>query len=163
MLGKRILTSSLNCLVRSSPWSLAMAAFVDHYEALGSLGMCLLHLNCSFGSMHQDNLPFPCPFFQWTCTNMQLEMHFAEPVAVVVPVRCWAATLLPLLPNSSVCASLWRSMNFQTAFYRSKVSCSFFFTWCLEAYHEKLREYHPDKRPESRGETGARAAWIYWC
>lgn len=24
------------------------------------------------------------------------------------------------------------------------------------AYHEKLREYHPDKRPESRGETGAR-------
>ncbi len=29
-----------------------------------------------------------------------------------------------------------------------------------QAYHEKLREYHPDKRPESRGETGARAAWI---
>mmetsp|Transcript_39534 Transcript_39534/g.91387 ORF Transcript_39534/g.91387 Transcript_39534/m.91387 type:complete len:377 (-) Transcript_39534:92-1222(-) len=24
------------------------------------------------------------------------------------------------------------------------------------AYHEKLREYHPDKRPESRGETGGR-------
>jgi len=24
------------------------------------------------------------------------------------------------------------------------------------AYHEKLREYHPDKRPESRGDTGAR-------
>jgi len=24
------------------------------------------------------------------------------------------------------------------------------------AYHEKLREFHPDKRPESRGETGAR-------
>lgn len=29
-----------------------------------------------------------------------------------------------------------------------------------QAYHEKLREYHPDKRPESRGDTGARAAWI---
>ena len=25
-----------------------------------------------------------------------------------------------------------------------------------EAYHEKLREFHPDKRPESRGETGGR-------
>ena len=29
-----------------------------------------------------------------------------------------------------------------------------------QAYHEKLREFHPDKRPESRGETGARVAWI---
>ncbi|CAE7635824.1 Kidins220 [Symbiodinium sp. CCMP2456] len=26
----------------------------------------------------------------------------------------------------------------------------------LKAYHEKLREFHPDKRPESRGETGGR-------